>query len=87
MLEIHGPRLTEVLLRAYQSPFTTRSDFARTNAEYIAVCACQGFISTNIVGDEEFGRVWHITVMGLLHLRELRGSSNEQAKLDAKDVG
>jgi hypothetical protein len=76
-LEAHGLKLTEVLLRAYQSPFTTRSEFARTNAEWVAVCACQGFISTSIVGDEEFGRVWHITVMGLIHLREL-GSKNAQ---------
>jgi len=74
-LETHGLKLIEVLRRAYQSPFTTRSEFARTNAEWIAVCACQGFISTSIVGDDEFGRVWHITVMGLMHLRELRGNS------------
>ncbi len=78
-METHGLKLTEVLNRAYQAPFTTRSDFARTNAEWVAVCACQGFISTSIVGDEEFGRVWHITVMGLLHLRQLKESSNEHS--------
>ena len=78
-MEAHGLKLTEVLLRAYQSPFTTRSEFARTNAEWVAVCACQGFISTSIVGDEEFGRVWHITVMGLMRLRELKEYSNEQS--------
>jgi hypothetical protein len=79
MLEIHGPKLIEVLDHAYQSPFTTRSGFARLNAEWVAVCACQGFISTSIVGDEEFGRVWHITVMGLMRLRELKEYSNEQS--------
>lgn len=76
-LEAHGQKLTEVLKRAYQSPFTTRSDYARTNAEYIAVCAVKGFISTSMVGDEEFGRVWHITVMGLMHLRETGGQSDD----------
>jgi hypothetical protein len=69
-LEAHGVKLTEVLNRAYQTPFTTRSDFARTNAEWVAVCACEGFISTCTVGTEEFGRMWHITVMGLMRLRE-----------------
>ena len=76
-METHGLKLIEVLLRAYQFPFTTRSAFARTKAELIAVCACKGFISTSMVGDEEFGRVWHITVMGLMHLRETGGQSDD----------
>ena len=58
-------------------PLPHARDFARTNAEYIAVCAVKGFISTSMVGDEEFGRVWHITVMGLMHLRETGGQSDD----------
>ena len=69
-LEAHGLKLIEVLNRAYLNPFTTRSEFARTNAEWIAVCACEGLISTRTVGTEKFGRQWHITVMGLMKLRE-----------------
>jgi len=70
MSETTGQLLTEVLSRAYQTPFTTRSDFARNNAELVAVCACEGFISTKTVGTNQFGRQWHITVMGLMRLRE-----------------
>ena len=70
MSEITGQQLTKVLRNAYQNPFTTRSDFARNNAELVAVCACEGFISTKTVGTNQFGRRWHITVMGLMHLRE-----------------
>ena len=70
ILETHGLKRIEVLNRAYLKPFTTRSDFARTNAEWVAVCACLGLISTCTVGTEEFGRQWHITVMGLTRLRE-----------------
>ena len=70
MSETTGQLLTEVLSRAYQTPFTTRSDFARNNAELVAVCACEGFISTKTVGTNQFGRRWYITVMGLMRLRE-----------------
>lgn len=73
MSETTGQLLTEVLSRAYQTPFTTRSDFARNNAELVAVCACEGFISTKTVGTNQFGRRWHITVMGLMRLRESGG--------------
>jgi hypothetical protein len=70
MSETTGQLLTKVLIHAYQYPFTTRSDFARNNAELVAVCACEGFISTKTVGTNQFGRRWHISVMGLMHLRE-----------------
>lgn len=70
-MEALGPTLTKVLKRAYQIPFTSRSDFARQHAEWVAMCACEGLITTRLVGTEEYGKVWHITVMGLLKLREI----------------
>ncbi len=70
MSEITGQTLTKVLNNAYQNPFTTRSNFAREHAELVAVCACEGLISTRHVGTDQFGRRWHITVMGLMRLRE-----------------
>lgn len=79
MSEITGLTLTKVISHAYTNPFTTRSDFARTNAELIAVCACEGFISTRTVGTEQFGRRWHITVMGLIRLRETEEKDNDQS--------
>lgn len=69
-LETLGPTLTKVLKHAHSTPFTTRSDFARTYTEHIAVAACEGLISTKQVGTKDYGRVWYITVMGLLRLRE-----------------
>ncbi len=69
-LETLGPTLTKVLHQAHSNPFTTRSDFARTHAEYIAVAACEGLITTKQVGTTDYGRVWYITVMGLVRLRE-----------------
>ena len=56
--------LYRVLRRAWKSPFTTRSDFARTNAEEIAIAACQDLLTVrhNI---ETWGRTWRITATGL----------------------
>lgn len=78
-METHGLKLTEVLLRAYQSPFTTRSNFARLNPELVAVCACEGLITTRNTESDTYGNVWYISVMGLMRLREL-GTNNEFIK-------
>jgi len=72
MSEITGPRLTEVLQHTLVSPFTTRSDFAREHAEWVAVCCCEGLITTRVpVSGKEYGRIYYITPMGILRLREL----------------
>lgn len=44
--------------------FTTRSDFARLNAEAVAAASVQGFITTEIPG-EGFGSVWRPSALGL----------------------
>ena len=69
MLETTGLKRIDVLIRATTAPFTTRSDYARTHAELVAICAVEGLITTHLVGEEGYGRVWYITVMGLLYLR------------------
>lgn len=67
-----GPKLTEVLTRAWRDPFSTRSDFARYNADWIAVAASRGFL-TNLCGPTAYGRRWLITPRGLAGLfREFR---------------
>lgn len=56
--------LLPVLDRAFTSPFTTKSDFARKHVDLIAEAACQGLI-TIFTPRNHWGRVWHITAMGL----------------------
>lgn len=64
------PELLMVLHRAWSSPFTTRSDFARTHAEPVAVAACQGLLTVKHHDTlNEWGRTWRITAAGL-HLLE-----------------
>lgn len=61
--------ILKVVLEAWNRPFTTRSDFARHNAEIVAVCACSGYITTRITADA-FGNVWKTTTEGLGLLEE-----------------
>jgi hypothetical protein len=53
-------------------PFTTRSDFARGNAEVIAMAAVDGHITTK-VATGLYGNKWLITEAGLKHLALLEG--------------
>lgn len=70
-----GPRRTEdaedtlklVCHRAWREPFTVSSDFARQHAEYVALAASKHLITTRI-GRERYGRIWHITIAGLIWL-------------------
>ena len=76
MLETTGLRLTDVLIAATTAPFTTRSNYARLNAERVAICAIEGLISTHLIGEKGYGNVWYITAMGLLYLRETNEHNN-----------
>ena len=66
-----GPKLIDVVHRAYTQGFSTKSDFAREQADYVAIAACMGLISTSVpqVG---YGRIWRATASGINRL-----SSNE----------
>ena len=77
----HGQILTEaevegligiaiVIQKAHHEPFTTKSDFARMAATEIALCACEGLITTKI-SDVKFGNVWVVTAEGLEYLNEV----------------
>lgn len=50
---------------------TTKSDFARAWADYLAMAASQGLITTKLYGDV-YGREWQITAKGLTALEELK---------------
>jgi hypothetical protein len=67
-LKLTDPEVRWVLRRAWLDQFSTRSDFARTNAEAIALAALHGLITTEVGGNEVFGNTWRITYRGLQHL-------------------
>jgi hypothetical protein len=68
----HGPTLINVLNCAWLSPFSTKSDFARTYADFVAMAASDGLITTRIASGL-YGRQWLITAKGLERLRILKG--------------
>lgn len=67
MIEPSGildPDVSSVVFHAFHSGgFTTRSDFARHNAEAVAAAALQGFLTTE-VPREGFGHVWRASPLG-----------------------
>jgi hypothetical protein len=54
-----------VVLTAHQTPFTTRSDFARENAEAIAEACYEGQITTYSHSLNDYSNVWYITSIGM----------------------
>lgn len=63
--------LLPVLRRAWEAPFTTRSDFARAHTEEVAVAACLGLLTVRH-NALSWGRAWKITSLGLQHLENLQ---------------
>jgi hypothetical protein len=74
--------LLQVVLEAHRYGFTVKSDFARKHAEYIAMAATLGLISTRLFGDV-YSSEWRPTPRGLALLNEradeinLRGDNEE----------
>lgn len=54
--------------RAWSDGFSTRSDFARTNAEAVAEAACLGLITTFNVITGVYGKQWLVTPRGCQRL-------------------
>ena len=72
-MEPTGPKLTNpylwdviepVLMRAYERPFTTRSDFARDNPEGVAMAGQIGWLTTKHPSGH-WSNQWRITADGL----------------------
>ena len=61
-----------VLDRAWRRPFSIKSNFARTGAFHVALCASEGLISTN-VGEDIWGTKWVTTEIG----KETKGDLDE----------
>lgn len=80
MIAMHG-----VLDRAWRNPFTTKSDFAREAADYVAIASFEGMITTKIATDT-WGNEWLITDLGMAFREELRitleGLANDISKLN-----
>lgn len=62
------PALATVVTHAWRNCFATRSDYARQNAEAVAMAACLGLITTSI-DKAHYGQTWRITGKGL-HMLE-----------------
>lgn len=60
-----------VLQRAWEAPFTTRSDFARSHTDEVAIAACLGLITVRH-NPSSWGRHWRITAAGLRILETLQ---------------
>jgi len=59
-----------VVQKARVQPFTTKSDFAREFANEVALCASEGFITTQ-VDDSSFTNIWMVTHEGLSFMEGL----------------
>lgn len=70
-------RLKLVLFEAWKSGFTTKSDFARDNADIVAMAASLNFITTRITTDL-FGKTWSVTPKGLVALEDKFGINTSE---------
>jgi hypothetical protein len=61
--------LRAVLQYVYLRPLATKSNYARQEADAVAMAASLGLITTQI-SSHQFGRDWRITNKGLLLLNE-----------------
>ena len=81
-LEATGPKridsmLKQVLHTVWTCQVTTKSDFAREHADFVAMAASMGLISTRIM-EEVYGRQWQITSRGLAALESHYGIKTEE---------
>lgn len=78
--ELRGLILTEelidVLTEAWKRGFTVQSNFAREQAEVVAMAASLGFITTRVM-PTVFSRNWQITSIGLSWLESQVGLSED----------
>ena len=65
--EVTDYRLTEVIQRAQSGGFSLQNDYARTNAQVVAMAASCGYITTEQKRGS-FGRKWLATRKGKAYL-------------------
>lgn len=76
--------LKQVLHTVWTCEVTTKSDFARENADYIAMAASMGLISTRIMTDV-YGRNWQVTSKGLDALERHYGIKTKEDTEDEEE--
>lgn len=69
-------RLASVVMMARLQPFRTKSDFARQQADYVAIAASLGLISV-ADGALSFNRDWRVTSKGMRYLIDLGAIPDE----------
>jgi len=74
-------KLCDVIIEAYRRGFTVQSDFARTHADYVAMAASLGLLSTRLYGNV-FSREWRPTVKGLAFVNQALDLDLEKEDLD-----
>ena len=60
--------LARVIVEAHRCGFSVKSNYARENADYVAMASSMCLISTHIFGNV-YGRIWRPTVDGLSFLQ------------------
>lgn len=79
--------ICKVLMESWHRGFTTKSDFARDNTDYVAIAACMGWITTRIFPPDVWGSSWNITSKGLLALESIYGiDTTEEDQEDETEV-
>lgn len=73
-------RLFTVVLEAYKRSFSVQSDYARAEAELVAMAASMGLISTK-VHNNVYSRDWRPTSRGLFWLEK------QDIEIDDEDYG
>jgi hypothetical protein len=69
-------RMVDVLDRAWKKPFKTKSDFARENADLIAMAASDGLLTIKLATGL-YQRQWNVTPRGLSYLYTMTGMGHE----------
>lgn len=68
-MAVHGPKLIDVLQRAWLRGFSIQSNFAQQHAAYVAAAASLGYITTR-QPDGTYSNQWHITLLGHTYLEQ-----------------
>jgi hypothetical protein len=63
-------RLRALMIIVYKHPLSIQSDYARTNADVVAMAASLQLITTQLTRTE-YSRAWRLTSKGLLWLNEV----------------
>lgn len=74
-------QLCNTIIEAYRRGFTVQSDYARQHADYVAMAASLGLLSTRLYGNI-YSREWRPTVKGLSFVNQALNLDLEAEDLD-----